>query len=279
MNVAVIRFEIMNQTELMVAVGAFLGSKEVLGKLLGPTAEYFGGGLKDYTVIGVGNLKCLFRSAVDKLGTRIDQQGAVPPRVFRAVLENGYFVNDQLTLEYFGGVLASSRTSIARDDRGTSFCHLLESLSAYEIRAHYVLYSCFIEAMQNNDANIARVSVRNNLLMYLPQSYFDHLMDFSDSEDSEMLTSHAISGLIGSKLLAGSSWGNPSVIHKNHDISVDQPGIVTRMTTKGIELYYWAHGYGDKHIREFLDGSVDYPSAVGIEIDGSQLTSYDKNRE
>ena len=95
----------MNETDLIVAAGAYaLGSKEILGKLLGPTADYLGGGLKSLTERGVNNVNRVFAAAVSKLGSRIEKPGTIAPRVFKAVLENGYFCDNKLTTEYFGGV-------------------------------------------------------------------------------------------------------------------------------------------------------------------------------
>ena len=267
----------MNESDLIVAAGAYLGSKEVLGKLLGPTAEYLGGGLKSLTERGVNNVNRVFASAIAKLGNRIEDDGAIPPRVFRAVLENGYFCDDELTTEYFGGVLASSRTTISRDDRGTSFVHLLETLSAYQIRAHYVLYTAFNRAFASNTANIGRVSIRDKLKLFVPQTAFDRLMAFTDDEDATVLTSHCLSGLINAGLLRGSTWGDPSIIQHNHDVTVPCNGILIRTDSQGIELFQWAHGIGSQPIQTFLTDGRVHPDMLAIDFADLGVQAFDQN--
>jgi hypothetical protein len=92
---------------------AILGSKEIIVKILGPTAEYIGGELRSYTEKGAANLRRIFTNTEKKLGARLDQPGQVPPKVLKNVLNEGYFCEDELAAEYFGGVLASSRSGIS----------------------------------------------------------------------------------------------------------------------------------------------------------------------
>ena len=89
------------------AAAAYL-TKDGIAKLLGPTAEYLGDGLRDYTKRRAENISRIFQKASEKLGNRIETPGEVPPRVLKAVLNEGSFCDDELAAEYFGGVLASS---------------------------------------------------------------------------------------------------------------------------------------------------------------------------
>lgn len=99
-------------------LGSALGGAKLVEKLLGPTAEYIGSGIQSWTEHRVKNVSDIFRNAQEKLGDRIDQPGAIPPRVLKEVLNEGSFCCDPLTAEYFRGVLASSRSPVSRDDRG-----------------------------------------------------------------------------------------------------------------------------------------------------------------
>src|SRR4051812_30456729 len=92
-----------------------LGPAYLVGKVLGPTADYVGEGVRDWTERRAENVQSVFRKAGRKLGDELDEPGGVPPRVLKGVLEEGQFAEDDLTREYLGGVLASSRTSSARD--------------------------------------------------------------------------------------------------------------------------------------------------------------------
>ena len=109
-------------------LGSAVGGAKLVEKLLGPTADYVGTGLKNWAEKRVTNASRIFEKAAEKLGSRIDEPGAVPPRVLKEILDEGLYCDDELTAEYFGGVLASSRSSISRDDRAASYLKLTSSL-------------------------------------------------------------------------------------------------------------------------------------------------------
>lgn len=127
----------------LTVLGTAVGSAKIVEKLLGPTADYVGGGIKDWTEKRVNNVSRIFSIAATRLGGRIEEEGAVPPKVLKGILDEGSFCDDELSAEYFGGVLASSRTGVSRDDRGAAYIAMLGRLSAYQIRAHYCFYHIF----------------------------------------------------------------------------------------------------------------------------------------
>lgn len=131
------------------AIAAYLG-KDGLQKLLGPTADYLGQGLRDFTERRVNNIGLIFKSAQSKLGERIESPGEVPPKVLKAVLDEGSFSNDLLAIEYFGGILASSRTELGRDDRGARLGKVVDTLSTYQLRAHYLIYTTIRRLFTNS---------------------------------------------------------------------------------------------------------------------------------
>jgi hypothetical protein len=61
-------------------------------------------------------------------------------RVTRDVLWNGAFTEDEVCAEYFGGILASSRSADGKDDDAIQFVDVIKSLSARQLRLHYVIY-------------------------------------------------------------------------------------------------------------------------------------------
>ena len=106
------------------AVGAglaVLGSKEILTKVLGPTADYLGNETKNLVEKCNVNLNHVFSRAKAKLGTRLDEPGGVSPRVFRHVFEDGRFAEEDIVVEYYGGLLAGSKSPTGRDDRALPY--------------------------------------------------------------------------------------------------------------------------------------------------------------
>ena len=53
-------------------LGSTIGGAKIIEKLLGPTAEYLGEGLKSWTSKRVQNVGRIFKNAQTKLGERID---------------------------------------------------------------------------------------------------------------------------------------------------------------------------------------------------------------
>jgi hypothetical protein len=91
-------------------LGAAIGSAKLIEKVLGPTAEYLGTGLRDFAQHRVDNVKRIFQKANAFLGDNPPAGQAVPPRVLRDVLNDGSYRDDELTASYYGGILASSRS-------------------------------------------------------------------------------------------------------------------------------------------------------------------------
>ena len=143
--------------EPITAIGgglALFGSKDLIIKLLGPTADYLGGGLRDYTKKGCENISRVFAVAIRTLGPKVEEKGQIPPKVLKEVLNQGYFCEDQLAAEYLGGVLASSRTEVGRDDRGATILGVIGRLSSYQIRCHYLFYSALSSTCKGESGNL-----------------------------------------------------------------------------------------------------------------------------
>jgi hypothetical protein len=110
-----------------------LGVK-LLHDVCGPTAKYLGGELKSYTEAGLENLKRVFGNAYRRIEAEHKHDGEVPARVLKSLLPEAYFCEDEVQAQYLGGILASAKGPIARDDRAVSHIRLLSGLSTYQIR-------------------------------------------------------------------------------------------------------------------------------------------------
>lgn len=153
-------------TELTTGVELLAPSGLTL-RLLGPTADYLGSGIRAWSEARVQNI----RGILDKAGRKLDpeslsESGAVAPRVLRGILNDGSFVTDELAQDYFGGVLASSHSHHGRDDRAATYTELLSRLSTYQIRVHYLLYQAgseidLVAAERRNARKLARTAQRD----------------------------------------------------------------------------------------------------------------------
>ncbi len=61
------------------------GSKDMLSKLLGPTAEYIGEKTKGLVEKCDINLDNIFKKALRKLGSKIEEPGIVSPRILKHI--------------------------------------------------------------------------------------------------------------------------------------------------------------------------------------------------
>jgi hypothetical protein len=238
-------------------LAAAWGSKELVVKLLGPTADYLGGGMRDWTERGVQNMGRVFENARKKLGDRIETPGAVPPKVLKGIISEAPFCDDELAAEYFGGVLASSRSGVSRDDRGAAFAALVGRLSAYQIRAHYFFYSVIRILYEGATENIGAQQGRLRLKTFIPIAAFGTAMEFGPGERLEVLLGHVMFGLVRETLIDNSfAFGPPNEIQMLYP-QAGEPGLVISPSPLGVELFLWAHGRGDLAANAILNAAIE----------------------
>jgi hypothetical protein len=247
----------------LTVLGLALGSKQLIGKILGPSADYLGTELKYFTEKGVNNLKNIFSNAERKLGDKIEIDGAVPPKVLKGILNEGVFCEDALSAEYFGGVLASSRSGISRDDRGASFIALISRLSTYQIRAHYIFYYVLKKLYDGSDLKIGTDT--HKMKVFISYDTFTTAMEFSEGENSGILSVHILNGLRRENFLGHFSYGGQEFLKEGAYVQAPGAGIVLQPTTIGVELFLWAHGKSDLDINNFLFSANKFE--IGIKID------------
>ena len=247
-------------------LGAAGLSVNVVEKILGPTADYLGDRLRGWTTKRFETLGKIFQSAKAKLGDRLEIEGSVPPKVLKNILENGSYCVDDLSVEYFGGVLASSRTGVSRDDRGAAFASIVGRLTTYQIRTHYYFYGLWKELFNGMGFNVAVPQGRDAMQIFIPMGSYVDAMEFSEKEDFHVVLTHAIIGL-----------ARESLIDSNYNFGLDDhlkayysaapgPGILVRPSSFGVELFHWAHGRGDMPIHRFLDRTIEFRSNIEIRM-------------
>lgn len=259
------------------AVAAYLG-KDGISRILGPTADYLGGELKEFTKRRIENVAKIFSRAEKKLGDKLDCPGQVPPKVLKTIINEGSYSDDDITIEYFGGVLASSRTEISRDDRGARLAKMIDNMSAYQIRSHYLIYSTISEIFSNSKNSFGLHNHRKKMELFIPHKDYFSAMDFTQQElDNPQILSHIFYGLHTDGLI-DTNWksgeqGNIKRIFSN----APSDGTVCTPSTLGVELLLWAFGHGDQHLNFLLtdDFSADIegiPKSVSNAIATKNIT-------
>lgn len=247
------------------ALAASQAAKTFLGPLaervLGPTADYLGEGLQGWTERRRRNVERIFGKADALLVDEQRATGSVPPKVLKQILDQGSFCDDELTASYFGGVLASSKSEITRDDRGATLAALVGRLSAYEIRTHYLLYAHAQRRLAGSDFNLGMDQERQqHARIFLPTEVWMTGMAFTHEEAPIVgdVMSDVVQGLLREDLIEiPFGFGSVDAIAPVGFANVGF-GFATQLSPLGVQLFVWAHGHSRQTFRCFLDASSDF---------------------
>ena len=236
---------------------AILGSKEVLTKLLGPTADYLGGEARGLVEKCNINLDNILKIAVRKLGSRIGDPGTVSPRVLRHVVDEGRFVDDELVAEYYGGVLASARTENGRDDRAVGMLALIKGLSVYQLRLHCLSYTLVRQLFIGQTLNLGDQHDCLKMRVFIPTTVFRKAMEISPKEDFAAIMIHSMFGLKRQVLLTDFLSGDLEYMEQQFpQRNIKEPGLVVTPSLPGAELFLWASGVSGASGIELLKEGV-----------------------
>jgi hypothetical protein len=254
-------------------LGSAIGGAKVVEKILGPTADYVGNQLKEWTEKKVNNTSNIFKNAEKKLGAKIEQEGSVPPKVLKGILEEGSWCEEELQVEYFGGVLASSRSGVSRDDRGAYFVSLITRLSTYQLRTHYLIYQAVKNHFDGQDMNVGNNTDRSKMELYIPYDTYAKAMDFTTEEigNFHVLMQHSIWGLDKESLIATFQYGSADYLKGKYK-NVEGSGIIVQPSNLGIELFMWAYGYGQLPVNAFFQSETEFNNDQNIMIGKTEKT-------
>ena len=244
-------------------LGTAIGGGKLIEKVLGPTAEYLGAGVKDWTEKRVAQTKRIFETASKKLGDS-PPDGAVPPRVLRDVLNDGSLRDDDVSTAYYGGILASSRSEIPRDDRAAAFSALIGRLTSYQLRAHFVFYRTFYDLFHGNDLNLLGGNARQKCRFFIPIDEYMSVMDLSSGEDHNAIFSHVVYGLHRESLIDDRfGFGGSDALKSCKNIPEGSKNILIPPAALGVELFLWSNGHATSDANEILRADLDFKD-VGI---------------
>jgi len=277
---------------MITAVTDFTTGVEILGpsamtlKLLGPTVDYLGEGMRVWSETRMRNVRGIFDKAERKIDpSALHDSGAVAPRVLQGILSEGSFVADELSQDYFGGVLASSHSEFGRDDRAATYIQLLARLSTYQIRTHYVLYRGAQEACAAMpDIDLSHVAGRDHVggfFVRFPRFFTS--LDLSDNEmdDLPAVLTHALVGLHREGLV-GVHWHfstdreNVSASEAGQGHEFPCGGLVFGLSMFGIELFCAAHGFSGEPASIFVEPTTRFDEAMStatVEVSAERIAN------
>jgi hypothetical protein len=129
--------------------------KDQFDRVFGPTSDYLGN-----KILGVVQRRI---ENVNAIVEKIDQPGSIHPRMLERLINSGSYIEDDLTQQYFAGVMATSRTKDGKDDRGLYFLDLIGKLSHKDLKIHYILYSLLRKKHLGTSTSIFVVEDRHSL--------------------------------------------------------------------------------------------------------------------
>lgn len=198
-------------------------------KLLGPTLDEMGTDLQLLYKIGKDKI---IVAALRKLLSPEDNYEA-NLRVTRDVFWNGSFTDESICAEYFGGILASSRSIDGKDDRGIYYADIIKSLSSQQLLFHYTIYFAFNKLLLNMSAEKERPNAGFGTDLQQYEIWFA-------TQELDVLGISAEKDLI--------ALGNKDLIHSSYEenefkLENGQNIRYTKVkpSTLGIQLYAVAH--------------------------------------
>lgn len=162
----------------------------VVKKVFGPTLSELGDDLKRLYAKGRDKLIAVATRKVENY-----DDGKIPNlRVTRDVLWNGAFSDEDICAEYFGGILASSRTADGKDDSSIQFVDVIKSLSAQQLRLHYLVYQALNQLMirQQRNINVAQGTEINKVPLWMGTRELIETHEIDPNVDSNALWRHGL---------------------------------------------------------------------------------------
>jgi hypothetical protein len=138
-------------------------------KLLGPTFEQIGVDLSSrYSASRLRNFVRITKNAAAKSGESLNRPGQVNPRVLMKVLDEGSVCDGPVMAEYFGGILAGSRSPDGANDRGLTWAGVVSRLSTSDVHLHYLFYEAFRRVYLNRtDLTLGMENIRDQCELYI----------------------------------------------------------------------------------------------------------------
>ena len=190
-------------------------------------------------------------------------------------MDEGSWCDADVMTEYFGGILAASRSKDGADDRGASWAGLVARLSTFDIYLHYLAYDALRRLyLGRTDLNFGIADTRAQCEVYLPASATLSAMDVEVGiENWSRFILPSIHALLREDLLGDEvTYGTPEFLSEKKAIDAPDGGLVLTPSVAGLELFLWAHGHGYHHPNDALrtDLSFDAQEALGS-VEGAQL--------
>ena len=217
-------------------------AQPLVKEMLGPLAAWIGEELKNRSEREIINWTTVSELCLQKVQNSGKRSGAIPPRILKQVFENAPLCDDPIAQQYYAGVLAASMTDSPRDDREIAISALLNRLSNYQLRAHFLIHKAFCEVLSRIPFTPDWLSTIKEISVYISLDDFIIAMEINHYDEEinnyPSLFAHILWGLAREQLIE-QNWlyGNSAVLNLNV-----QDGIIVTPTYLGLDLILAAEG-------------------------------------
>jgi hypothetical protein len=234
-------------------------AKDLIIRVLGPTADYWGEGLKNLNQKAAQNIGRIFHRGSQKLSQSLENKGSVPPRIAKEIFEEGAFCENDVLVEYYSGILASSRTEDGSDDRMIPVLSLIKSMSTAQLRTHYILYSLFRSLFIKTKNNLQISTEAAKLLMLLPLKTYGESMNSKPPTTFDITIPHCLFALANKDLIQPNyAFGSQKFLlsqYPEYTHLITEEGIIVAPSVLGAELFLAAHGVKNRSTNAIFDDS------------------------
>jgi len=235
---------------------AILGSKDILNKLLGPTADYVGEEARNLVSKCNINLEDVFLRSKEKLGEEMESTGAVNPRILKQLMDEARFCDEKISREYFAGILATSRTKDSGDDSGLQYIATVRDLSSWQLKLHYIFYQSLKRENNFKNLSLNMLNVRRGSSMYFPMQSLVESMGFSEPMEARYILAPTIHGLRRFGLIGEYyRFGEKELIQQDYP-EASEDAVILEPTAFGAELLLWAENIKNCTAGSFLHENV-----------------------
>lgn len=244
----------------VIAIGGVKIAPELLLKLLGPSFEYVGNipprvaefGLNKIKEIEIKNLANVFKKAERKMETNGTVNLETNLRVVREVVQQGIYAQDEVMIEYFAGILASSKTENGTDDTCIPYLQTIKTLTSFDLKLHCFLYKTIFNMYSKDNFRLAQNEHRSLMKTHIGVENFINNMKITIKDFDYILESIfrlAQNGLIENEW----NFGNDKNVLQKLESNIKMPGLTFKPTALGAKMFMSAYGFGCKSIELFFE--------------------------
>lgn len=234
--------------------------QELTLKLLGPSFEYAGNippRIAEYTLskikeIEIYNLKNIFCRAEKKMASNGTFNLDTNLRIVRGVVEQGIYAQDEVMVEYFAGILASSKTEDGMDDTCVPYLQMIKSLSSFDLKLHCFIYKTIYNEYKGLNYRFATQEDRDRMNTHV---CIDDLFKNANMKANDInFLIESLFRLIQNELISENfKSGQPISEVKKLNPQIEQIGISFSPSLLGAKVFMSAYGYGCESVEKFFE--------------------------